>query len=80
MNQSSSPLRKLMEMLAHTQAEECDCGQVYALLDAYCEAVDAGEDVSQLYPQVMQHLLICPDCVQEYSALLQVLQSQHLAS
>lgn len=70
-------LGKLMRMIVNTQDRELDCGEVFAVLDAYTEAVAAGEDVSQLYPLVVHHLEMCPDCLEEYTALLNVIQTVH---
>ncbi len=70
-------LRKLMNMLAHTQESELDCGEVFALLDTYVEAAHQGQDVSELYPLVVHHLEMCPDCLEEYRALLEVVQTLH---
>lgn len=69
--------RKLMEMIARTQERELDCGEVFALLDSYVEAVGQGKDVSALYPLVVHHLELCPDCLEEYRALLEVVQTLH---
>lgn len=68
---------KLMQMLASTRERELDCGEVFAVLDAYTEAVAAGEDVSQLYPLVVHHLELCGDCLEEFQALLNVIQTVH---
>lgn len=66
-----------MRMIAHTQDRELDCGEVFAMLDVYSEAVVAGEDVSRLYPLMVHHLQICGDCLEEYTALLNVIQTVH---
>ena len=77
MSRTPAMLRKLMDMLAHTQEREMDCGEVFALLDIYAEAVHQGKDVSQLYPLVVHHLELCPDCLEEYQALLEIVQTIH---
>lgn len=70
-------ISRLMHMLTNTRERELDCGEVFAVLDAYTEAVAAGEDVSQLYPLVVHHLEICADCLEEYRVLLDVIQTVH---
>jgi hypothetical protein len=75
MRDSKEALRKLLRQLARTEEEELDCGQVYKLLDLYTEAAARGEDPSELFPKVAQHLEICLDCQDEYEALLRVLKS-----
>ena len=77
MGQSADMMRKLMQMIARTQQRELDCGEVFAVLDIYTEAIVAGEDVSEEFALVIQHLDLCPDCLEEYEALLSVLQTIH---
>ena len=77
MGQSEDVMRKLMEQIARTQQRELDCGEVFAVLDQYTEAIVAGEDVSAEFALVIQHLDLCPDCLEEYEALLSVLQTIH---
>lgn len=77
MSQAPEKLRKLMQMIAQTRESELDCGEIFALLDRYAEAALAGEDLSTLYPQVIHHLELCPDCLEEYRALLELLQTLH---
>jgi len=77
MNQSEDMMRKLIEMIALTQERELDCGEVFAVLDEYAESIVAGTDTQEQFALVIQHLELCPDCLEEYQALLTVLQTQH---
>lgn len=77
MSQSEEVVRNLMQMIARTQQRELDCGEVFAVLDQYAEAILAGENISEQFAQVIQHLDLCPDCLEEYEALLSVLQTKH---
>ncbi len=77
MNQSEDMMRKLIEQIARTQERELDCGEVFAVLDEYTEAIVAGHNVEEQFALVMQHLELCPDCLEEYEALLSVLQTKH---
>jgi hypothetical protein len=77
MSQSEDVLRKLMEQIARTQQRELDCGEVFAVLDQYTEAIVDGQDVSEEFALVVQHLIICQDCLEEYEALLSVIQTKH---
>lgn len=77
MDGSKVMLRKLLEQIARTQERELHCGEVFALLDQYVEAVAAGQDPSSLMPLVKDHLELCPDCLEEYEALLRVIQTRH---
>jgi hypothetical protein len=77
MDRSKEMLRKLMEQIARTQERELDCGEVFSVLDQYTEAVAAGRDPSSILPLVKHHLDLCPDCFEEYEALLRVIQTEH---
>ena len=67
--------QKLLRMLENTQEVEFSCDDVYHLLDQYSEAVVQGENAEQLMPLVEHHINICPDCREEFEALLRVLQA-----
>lgn len=61
---------RVLRMLAGTQQVELGCAEVTALLDEYCEAQAAGQDMSRFSPLVHAHLRGCADCREEYEALL----------
>ncbi len=72
------PIDKLKTMVrgvARTKEIEYSCDDVYQLLDEFTEAVVQGKDVAQLMPLVQQHLELCPDCRDEFEALLRVLRA-----
>ena len=67
--------KSLVMGLAHTQAEELSCDEVYALLDVFAEMVSRGEDAAALMPLVQHHLEMCPDCHEELTALLRSMEA-----
>ena len=67
-------VRKLLYTIEQTEEVEYSCDEVYQLLDQYTEAVERGEDAEQLMPLVKHHLDLCPDCREEFEALLSVLE------
>lgn len=72
------PIDKLKNMVrgvARTQAIEYSCEDTYRLLDEFTEAVVQGKDVATLMPLVQQHLEMCPDCREEFEALLRVVRA-----
>ena len=75
--QSSDVVRNLLVQIARTQQRELDCGELFAVLDQYSEAIVAGEDVTDQFSLVVQHFELCADCLEEYEALLTVLQTKH---
>jgi len=71
---SDSGMKNMLEMIAHTQEGELVCDEVHALIDRFAEMKMRGEDPTHLMPLVQQHLDMCPDCREEYEALLQALR------
>lgn len=69
-------LKRLAQMLAQTRETEYSCDDVHRLLDQFAEAVARDEDVSGLMPLVQQHLDMCPDCREEFEALLRILMAR----
>jgi hypothetical protein len=67
--------QKLLRMIENTKEVEFSCDDVYHLLDQYSEAVVQGKNAKELMPLVEHHINICPDCREEFEALLRVLQA-----
>jgi hypothetical protein len=67
--------QKILYMIENTQEVELPCDDVYYLLDQYTEVFTEGKDVKELMPLVEHHIDICPDCREEFEALLRVLQA-----
>ena len=78
---SSSPafgdeqVKALVMGLAQTDARELSCDEVFALLDVFSERVQRGEDAATMMPLVEHHLAMCPDCREEYEALLKSMEA-----
>ena len=72
--QPDAEMMKMLQALAVTEEHEISCDDVFAVLDEFAEAVNRGENVLLLMPLVRQHLDMCPDCREEYEALLRMLQ------
>ena len=75
MQQMPAEFQKLIGMVEKTQDIELSCDEVYHLLDQYTEVVDRGDNAQKLMPLVEHHIDICPDCREEFEALLRVLQA-----
>jgi hypothetical protein len=72
---SSAPqMNDLLDMLEHTRERELTCDEVHALIDQFAEMSMRGEDPTHLMPLVQQHLDMCPDCREEYEALMEALR------
>ena len=61
-------------MLEEVRLEEMPCSQVFSRLDEYVEKEVHGEDAALLMPLLREHFDLCPDCCEEYEALLNVLE------
>ena len=72
--QPDAEMVKMLQALAMTEEQEICCDDVFAVLDEFVEAVHRGENVLLLMPLVRQHLDMCPNCREEYEALLRMLQ------
>jgi len=71
---SDSMLANLVRMLAATKDKELSCDDVYAMLEQFTEAILRGAPVTGLMASIEQHLEVCPDCRDEYEALLKMMQ------
>ena len=72
---SPSKAEALLRMLDKAQAVEPCCEDVHNLLDHFTEIAARGEDTHRLMPQVHLHMELCPDCQEEFEALLRILQT-----
>jgi hypothetical protein len=73
-------MQKLLQMLALTEQDELSCDEVYAVLDEFAEAAQRGENLLTFMPLVRQHMDMCPDCREEYEALLRTMQPSQLGA
>ena len=73
--QLPAEFQKLIQMVEITQEIEFSCDDVYQILDQYTEMVYRGENAEKLMPLVEHHIEICPDCREEFEALLRILQA-----
>ena len=63
-----------LRVLEDARLQDVPCDQVYARLDEYVESEVHGEDAAKLMPLLREHLDTCPDCCEEYEALLAMLR------
>ena len=75
MNDPMKPMKRLVEMVARTDVVEYDCDQTQRVLDEYADCVMRGEDAAAMLPLVHKHLEMCPDCREEFEALMRVLRA-----
>jgi hypothetical protein len=68
-------LTKLLQMIGYTQEAEVSCDEVEQILDQFAELVQRGEDVKEMMPLVKNHVDLCPECREEFEALMRILES-----
>jgi len=73
-------IAKLARDVERTQDVEYSCDDVHRLLDQFAEAVLRGKDAARLMPLVQQHIDLCPDCREEFEALMRILRASPASS
>jgi hypothetical protein len=63
-----------LRVLENLEKEEISCNELYVKLDEYVEREVDKKDAAELMPLMREHLDICPDCCEEYEALLHVIE------
>ena len=71
---------RLLQLLGETPAAALSCENIHQWVDLYAEAYVRGEDVAHLMPLVQMHLQMCPDCAEEFEALLAMMAAGTAAS
>lgn len=71
--EANETIKRIMMMLEMTQDSECDCGQVYEILDEVAEMTAAGVDFSAELPLIKHHLEMCGACHAEYEMLTRII-------
>jgi len=75
MDDTLDALKRFLKKVACTEEHELDCEQVFQVIDVYAEAVARGEDGRELLPLVKHHLSMCRDCLEEFEALMRILEA-----
>jgi hypothetical protein len=63
-----------LRLLESVRVQEMPCAQVFAKLDEYVEKELRDHEAEKVMPLLREHFDICPDCCEEYEALLSVLE------
>ncbi len=69
-------LKKMIVMLTNTHAGEGElsCDECYEEIDHFAEIELVGKSAAEAMPLVKEHLENCPDCREEYEALMAALK------
>ena len=68
-------LTGLLLLLAQTEEIELNCDECLAKTAQYAEYELTGKTPQEAFEKVRHHLAICPDCREEYIALLNAISS-----
>jgi hypothetical protein len=63
-----------LRVLESVREEDATCDEIYSKIDQYVEREVDKKDAAQLMPLVREHLDLCPECCEEYDALLDILE------
>ena len=66
---------KFLRVLENMQHEEMSCEEMYAQLDEFVEQEVKSHDAARIMPLIQEHIDMCPDCCDEYQALLDILEN-----
>ena len=76
MNNSDELIKGIMHLLINTHDEEIDCETFFEMIDQFVDAKVQGEDLAKAMPLVLRHLDLCRDCLEEYEALLSIIEAE----
>jgi hypothetical protein len=63
-----------LQVLEGVREDEASCDEVYERIDEYVEREVDKKDAADLMPIIRDHLDLCPECCEEYEALLDILE------
>ena len=63
-----------LRVLESVREEDASCDEIYSKIDEYVEREVDKKDAAELMPLVREHLDLCPECCEEYDALLDILE------
>ena len=66
---------KFLHVLEKARDEELSCAEMFARMDEFVETQVQAKDTGKITPLVREHLDMCPECCDEYEALLAVLEN-----
>ena len=67
--------RKLVETSLQTDEDEISCLECMEILDQYVDLLDAGQNPSEVLPELEHHLCVCHCCHSELDGILTALRA-----
>ena len=65
----------LVKMLGLTRDREFNCSECLQHVSEFAECQLANKPVAEVLASVEQHLELCPECREEYEALMKILKA-----
>ena len=69
-------LRRLLAFVGSTRDDEIACDDCLADMAEFAEAELVGAEIPVALRRVEEHLSACPECADEYAALMQALRAE----
>ena len=66
---------KFLRILENVRKEDMSCDQMFIQLDEFVEHEVRSRDAARIMPLIQEHIDLCPECCDEYQALLTVLEN-----
>lgn len=66
---------KFIKVLEDVQHGGLTCEEMYSQLDEFVEREVNSHDAAKIMPLIQDHIDICPECCDEYEALLDILEN-----
>ena len=65
----------IVKMLGQTRDREINCAECLQHVSEFAECQLANQPLGEVIARVEQHLELCPECREEYLALMKILKS-----
>ncbi len=68
-------LKVVLSLAKAAKPAELDCGECWEKVDRFAELTLSGKNAAEAMPLVQYHMDICPECKDEFEALLVAMQA-----
>jgi hypothetical protein len=72
---TSEEVGSIVKMLSLTRDREFNCSECLQNVGEFAECQLANKPVAEVIASVQQHLALCPECREEYEALMKILKA-----
>jgi predicted anti-sigma-YlaC factor YlaD len=70
-------IRDLIVSISHVHREgEIDCATCDERFHCWADLAARGEDLREILPEVVAHLEACPECREEFDAILAIIRAE----